>query len=311
MKIPNLPLTHFSALYLIMGFFSQLHGDILVYEGFQTLTAGGSDYLDGSILHDQNPDSSASSIGWDTTDPWATSSVGSSTNVNAFTNETYSLSVGALETTTGAAGFRRFASAGSGAISFTRDVDSSLAKLFAAGETFYFSYLVNQEDWSLNNTRVTFDNGNGTFSVGFDTSGKLGAWRQTSALGTFVGMDGTGAGASFSTDTTYFVSGRLVLAPSGNNDSIELFAPIAVGGIPQAEPLAFYSASSLDIQNNARDFDFISMTGYRPGIGDNGVTYDEVRLGELYSDISPIPEPSTMVLMGIAIGAILIMRRRC
>jgi len=54
-----------------------------------------------------------------------------------------------------------------------------------------------------------------------------------------------------------------------------------------------------------------SITGLISVGPDSGsFAWDEVRVGDTWADVSPIPEPSTYALLGLGLGALFFLRRR-
>jgi hypothetical protein len=57
------------------------------------------------------------------------------------------------------------------------------------------------------------------------------------------------------------------------------------------------------------DIDENSLTTLAVGITRAGNAYDEIRLGDTFADVTPIPEPSAMALLGLSLCG-LVRRRR-
>lgn len=60
----------------------------------------------------------------------------------------------------------------------------------------------------------------------------------------------------------------------------------------------------------ARGGTISSITGLQSVGSDNAFTWDEVRVGTTWADVSPVPEPSAMALTGLSLGAFAFLRRR-
>ena len=85
------------------------------------------------------------------------------------------------------------------------------------------------------------------------------------------------------------------------NDTISLYVNPALGGGPPASPtisLAVPHAATL----SQFDVDYGSLSS-------GSTMFDEIRLGHTFADVTPVPEPSSLLLAGIA-GIGLLVRRR-
>ncbi len=116
-----------------------------------------------------------------------------------------------------------------------------------------------------------------------------------------------GTGTSIALNTSYLVVGRIQWgATAGDDETITLY-------LQDTSNLGTLSASIGTATMTGVDqslFDTISMTQRGSG---GTVTYDEIRFGETFADVTPaaapIPEPSSTALIGLG-GLAFILRRR-
>ena len=85
-------------------------------------------------------------------------------------------------------------------------------------------------------------------------------------------------------------------------DTISLYVNPALGGGPPASPtvsLAVPHAATL----SQFDVDYGSLSG-------GSTMFDEIRLGQTFADVTPVPEPSSLLLAGLAALGLHLKRRR-
>jgi hypothetical protein len=112
-----------------------------------------------------------------------------------------------------------------------------------------------------------------------------------------------------SNNTTYFVVARLTL--NGLNSGVNLWVTsdptsLTLGGSESSLPSP--NASLTGLNANTVNFRHLYI---QADLGDSGVAlFDEIRFGTSFADVSPIPEPSTYVLLAAGLGALVWLRRR-
>lgn len=100
-------------------------------------------------------------------------------------------------------------------------------------------------------------------------------------------------------NTTYFLVAHVQWGDTAADlDQIDLYLPGT-----DLDLTGHLVATSTGIIANQGVLDNLGFTNLR-----NGTTWDEVRIGATYADVSPIPEPGSLALIGL--GGLLIARRR-
>ena len=124
--------------------------------------------------------------------------------------------------------------------------------------------------------------------------------------GTNFGMQFGGAGytsssVSITADTDYLIVLRLQISETGT-DSLSFKAYTSADTIT-SEPITWDQT----ITGNASGS--FTGIGFRSGSGQTDFRVDEFRMGDSFAAVA-IPEPSTLVMLGIALGSLLLFRRR-
>ena len=244
---------------------------IIAYDGF--------DYPPGQNLAGQN-----GGIGF--TDPW--SGTGPATIAPG------SLSTGGLATTGNSVSF------GAAEIITSRHQRTLAAPLGADGTTRWLSFVMQ---------RTTGVSAGGGLVIGSPTT-------QGPAQGLFVGdptdsefyglsqQGGAGTPTASSrvpvTNQALLVV-RLLFAPG--NDTFDLFVNPPLGGPPPATPDA---SISFDLGTGNR---LVELSVTSIGAGAAAYLADELRIGNTFSDVTPVPEPSALLLAGATAGGLFAGRR--
>jgi hypothetical protein len=119
---------------------------------------------------------------------------------------------------------------------------------------------------------------------------------------------GTGAAEASSTIPDVLQSllvARVTFAPAGNpaSDQIDLFVNPPLTGAPPA------TASATLLVNHAATLTTLGLDYANVDGNTTSTLYDEIRLGQTFADVTPVPEPSSILFAGLA-GAALIVRQR-
>ena len=173
------------------------------------------------------------------------------------------------------------------------------------GTTVWASFLV--EDWVANDgNRIRFADSHigwnpGNHGVGVNVQG--GNWQlQDIASGAY-----TDTGVARTINQTYlmvlkfeFLTGEEYPGDWANGaDDVTLYVN-PTPGLAAPDVVGTTMTSSTDIA--------LLNVHFYPTSGSNGGAADEFRLGETYADVTPIPEPMTVALLGL--GGLCILRRR-
>ena len=245
------------------------HADVFIYEPFA----------------DSDPSLAGNTPGLGLSGSWSSDGVGVSSG---------SLSWGSLETSG-----NQTLTSGSNFRDGSVDASSGLAGKLDDGDVIWMSFLAQ----SISNGRSYVTIGTGG-PDGFDRIGGGGGFgvgvRLENGNVHAHGWSGSAvkpAGAAVA-DGTVFVVAKITWASSGNNDTVEVFLP----GTDLVQPGTAASTLSFDFAQSV--FTVLGLAGSTPPIPN----IDEIRFGDSYADVTPVPEPGSLALLGL--GGLLIARRR-
>lgn len=268
----------------------QAFATLIVYEGFAP-TPGPYNTL-GNIAT-QNPGNSATSFGWS----------GAWKGQTLITVQQDGLSYsGFASTEEGRLFVPRFDNNGRWVM---RQLDTGYDN--SATETLYLSFLAQDvtqggTEWGLelNNAGAgdRVHNSTRTLMVGMTSSGQLGM--RTYGNGAGGTADAPLALGASTTNVELFVL-KIELSATADSDTITIWR----NPTDLTNEAANTAVGSLTGRNLV--FDNIALNEFR---NDDGVYFDEIRIGTTWDAVSPIPEPGTLLLVGIALGSLLLFRRR-
>ncbi len=213
-------------------------------------------------------------------------------NTGAATVETNSLSYPSLSTT------------GNKTYTLPTSTTSGASRTFSAVNTgtVYMSFLGNLDDGNRFFALRLYGGVNQVAFIGKQTSAS--DWSiQSNAGGNVNGNTGVAA----SLDTTFLFVLRIDFDASGSNERLRLYMNPTLGTEPGAADADITSLVSFQIDK----LDLAS--GYTSGGGSTTAKgwFDEIRMGTTYADVTPVPEPSTWMLLGTgALTIAVAMRRR-
>lgn len=270
---------------------------LLAYSGFSGIANG-------------TVEGAADGVGWGTN--WSTQNT---TNFYSVANSN-PLTYGNLLTSAGG----EYVSGGNAFTSFGRRIDNVAGGVFdTAG---YLSTPFNQSDvdqggvlWA--STLIRRD-GNGNLSFGF-SGGTNTSWQQAQAGDLRVSSNSGGAwtlgdGSASSVTSVSPVNGTTQLLVlrfdmNGTNSTAHLWVNPAQNLLGGADPDTSTAQASL-LGLDAAAIEFRNVAIYL-GSGTNQGSADEIRIGQTFADVTPIPEPGVFAaLFGLAVVGLAILRRR-
>ncbi len=150
------------------------------------------------------------------------------------------------------------------------------------------------------------------FNIGANGSGNI-----------FIGQQGgtTSTGTALTADTEYFIVGAYIINNVGNADTYSLAASIFTSASAAEKWAAGVTTGAIvgnewDISILDEDIAFIgnaSPTNVLDSVGIRGsgtTYYDAIRVGTELTDVTTIPEPSSLFLVGGCLLGFLFMRRK-
>lgn len=117
-----------------------------------------------------------------------------------------------------------------------------------------------------------------------------------------AGQGGATSGLAASTNTTAFLVSRYDMGAGVAHHWVNS----TPGAVDPTNASAFNGVGGTAF--TAFAFDRIRLGRFNTATGG---TIDEFRLGTSYTDVAPIPEPSTYALLALGLGALVFLRRRC
>ncbi|MCH8513665.1 MAG: PEP-CTERM sorting domain-containing protein [Kiritimatiellae bacterium] len=197
---------------------------------------------------------------------------------------------------------------------FSSSVNSTIEDLMVNSGSLYFSGLIGGPDTvypaSGGDTRYgladNFNSGGGAIPVGvFVQTGNSGALSLNvmGSLTSIIDMDN---------GTTYLFATRIDFNDSEDMHrvSLDLFTSASTSHLDPIESVTTTVSSATLLASNLSHL--ILQTGGTQNYSNNTQTprFDEFRMGTSLDSIVVIPEPGTLVLLGIALGTLMLFRRR-
>jgi hypothetical protein len=149
----------------------------------------------------------------------------------------------------------------------------------------------------------------GTSSFGARISAKAGA-----TAGTFVlaWQGGSTApvtfGAELNLNTAYYIVLRYNIVDGATNDTGALYVSTTPFGTTEGDYTPYQDATAWTGGTEVATFQAFNL---RQGTNSGGETLNSVAVGTTWGDaVSPVPEPGTVALVGLGLGAVLLGARR-
>lgn len=166
---------------------------------------------------------------------------------------------------------------------------------FDADGEVYFSFLFRRQTTAGSTGLISLNSGATEKARLFQTAGG-------GAVTGSVGDTLTGTGNSFPGTGDMLVVGRIVTSELGN-DSLSFQVTGSAGTVPSTftQNSGVASAATTGTANSIYFWNFANADS-------TGAYFGEFQMGDSYASV--IPEPSTLVLLGIALGSVVLFRRR-
>ena len=188
------------------------------------------------------------------------------------------------------------------------------AGLLDDGATLWFSFMYSKTNSNGGNEKGSFSFGSERIDSAYNGSNMINGGN---AIGAYIAEGGTAQAASWNGDGNF--SGGTGSAATANDTSYMIVGQINWGATLSDDEmitLYFQDTSNLGTLSSSistrsmtgvdqTQFDTISM-GTHQSLGT--ITYDEIRFGATFADVSTVPEPSA-ALLG-ALGVLALLRRR-
>lgn len=193
-----------------------------------------------------------------------------------------------------------------------RGVSFTIETLDANNPTIFSSFLMNVQAAPSGNDRLLAgfrsDNGGGGFTprIGLFLKPTLELALSKNSLTAAAGTT-----SALNLNTTYLVVMGYQWVSGTDDDVVSVWVnPTPLGGAAPAPNLSV--STGIDAVANA-NFGGFHFTLRSVAAQNGGGTYyfDEPRIGKTYADVTPVPEPSSLLLMGITAMATRSRRRRC
>lgn len=177
----------------------------------------------------------------------------------------------------------------------------------AAGETVYFSALI-QHNGASAQFGIKMQGKNVNW-IGFDESGHLTLFSQSGGGGSSDHGPATST-ATYSAVTHLLVAKLVDNGGGSGQDRLSVYIdPDLSGGEPTSANLTLDVGTAGFYPSN-NGLDSIGLRGDNPGGQSTEPIFDELRVGDAWADVTPIPEPATMSLLAIGgLGALLRRKR--
>jgi hypothetical protein len=283
----------------------QSHATLIAHDSF---LVGGSDYNTASNLPGQGPPVSGFTGNWLLKGDSSAATVNLRPTASGLSG--FDAEGGAIES------FRTGTGAGGKFLGIRQFSDDPQ---ILAGESLYFSALVEFTTGNAVGVGMRFD-ARRHFGVGFNTDGTAGIWRG--------GTGGTDADnglweflsttpETFSANTTYLIVGRMDAtntSPTTFAETISLVGVFEVndniveGNLLSTTFDVYFSESVLSGNFTGQTLRNASILFSKSTDGVAGKV-DEIRYGTSF-DVVAIPEPGTLLLVGVFLGAMVLLRRR-
>jgi hypothetical protein len=284
MKKSSLPLLKFLAVLALSGTATSAQAAVMAYDGFSS-----TDYTPGQILN-QNPTISGFTGAWT-----------GSTNIYAG-NSTAALSYTGVASDNTGGTFSNSVGGRSG-----RVMSTTLGGNGASGTSVYYISLmmqnsvVNVANYRAFELESQFNNRNFQLGAAADTGSTNWGMRVTTATSSSLTANSTVASVA---GQTVFAIVKLTYSDVASGDSAQLWInPTDL----RSEALSTNSVSLTGfdfLHNSAKNIQLASFSG-------TGTSYwDEIRVGTSWADVTPVPEPSTWLLLGLGLTTVIVFRRR-